>query len=127
MKPNFYLSEVDYGKLVNSGQYRINDIPLNVASGIKRHFGSDTSFALFSSGLSPEAAAANPSGFVGGIDWTRAEDKPKKGEPELNVYHYLIGSPCKAGYPVYDCGHSGVLTPSGWAKLEDLDVYLRKA
>jgi hypothetical protein len=124
LEPNFYLSPSDYGALVKSGEWRINDISLDIASGIRRHFGNPSSFALFSSGLSPEAAAANPQTLVAGMDWVRAEDNPKEREPELNVYHYLIGSSGRLGYPVYDCGHSGVLTPSGWTTLEDLQIYL---
>lgn len=122
-KPNFYLSAEEYLNAVPKHEWQTNDLPLDVASGVRRHFGNPSSFALFSSGLSPEAAAANPQKFIAGMDWIRAEDKPKPGEPELNVYHYLIGPSGKLGYPVYDCGHSGVRTPSGWATLDHMKVY----
>lgn len=123
MQPNFYVTESGYRALVNGGEWQINDVPLSLAKQIKDHFDVSSSFALFASGLAPEALAEYRGKSVAGMDWVRAEDKPKPGELPLNVYRYLMGSPGKNGYPVFACGHSGVLPPSGWCTLPDLEVY----
>jgi hypothetical protein len=123
MQPNFYITEQGYRALIKSGGWQINDVPLQLATLIKGHFGISTSFALFSSGLAPEAIPTQAGGIVAEYDWIKTEDNPKRGEQPLNAYHYLVGSPQGEVYPIFHCGHSGVLTPSGWCNLDDLDIY----
>ena len=122
-KPNFYITEADYRRLILTGSWHINDVPLDVAQQVRGHFGISSSFALFVSGAEADPARIRPEDQVlAGFDWVRNETNPKPGEPDFNVYHYLVGSGSAGRYPVYDCGHSGSVAP-GWSTLEDLNVY----
>lgn len=122
--PNFYITEANYRRMVLTGSWHINDVPLNVAQQVRSFFGVSSSFALFISGAQADPALVHPEDQVlAGIDWIRNETKPKPGEPDFNVYHYFVGSGSAGRYPVYYCGHSGSIAP-GWSTLEDLNVYL---
>lgn len=124
IQPNFYITEADYRRLILRGSWHINDVPLNVAQQVRGFFGISSSFALFVSGAKADPAQIRPEDQVlAGFDWVRNETNPKPGEPDFNVYHYLVGSGSAGKYPVYDCGHSGAIAP-GWSTLEDLNVYL---
>ena len=123
--PNFFLSEVDFKILVGKGDWQVNEIPLKMAERIKGHFGIDTSFCVLASGVSPIPAKTCPSGSaVAGIDWVRNETKPKPGETELNVYHYVILKQTVDGYPVFYFGDKETVAPH-WSELEDLKVYFK--
>ena len=122
-KPNFYITQDVYTALAQRGGWKVNEVPLASGELIRNFFGDQKTFALFSSGLSPDAIAKSGD-LVAGVDWVRIETNPKKDEPPLNINRYMVGSIEEGKYPVYHCGHSG--TPnSGWAKLDDLDVYLK--
>lgn len=123
-RPNFYLTEEAYKQLVGEGEWKINEIPLNVAVKIKGHFGVETSFGVFASGLAPV-----PTGFTGqtpvaGIDWIRQEDNLLPNEKPLNVYHYMITQKVTEGYPVYHMGKQQTVAPH-WSELDDLKVYFQ--
>ena len=122
--PNFYITEGDYRRLVPTGSWHINEIPLKIGREIRAHFGISSSFAMFASGAEADPTRIRPEDTVlAGIDWIRHETNPKPGEPPLNVYHYFVGSGSAGLYPVYDCGHSGSLAP-GWSTLNDIAIYL---
>lgn len=121
-KPNFYITQDVYAELAKRGEWKVSEVPLQSGQLIRDFFGEQKTFAMFSSGLSPDAIA-KPGELVAGVDWVRIETNPKKNEPPLNINRYMIGGKEGDKYPVYHCGHNG--TPgSGWAKLEDLDAYL---
>jgi hypothetical protein len=122
-KPNFYITQDVYAELAKRGEWKVNEVPLASGELIRNFFGDQKTFALFSSGLAPEAIAKSGE-LVAGVDWVRVETNPKKDEPPLNINRYMIGSKEGDKYPVYHCGHSG--TPEGgWVNLEDLDSYLK--
>lgn len=89
---------------------------------MKDHLGKTETFAVFASGVAPQAYTG-VEGHVAGIDWVKPERHPKPGEPPLNVYHYGIGPPDEHGYPVFGPIINGSIAPH-WADLEDLVVYL---
>ncbi|MDA1278071.1 MAG: hypothetical protein O2960_29090 [Verrucomicrobia bacterium] len=121
-KPNFYIPHEVYAALVQRGDWKMHELPLASGELVRNFFGNQKTFALFSSGLSPDAIAKSGE-LVAGIDWVRIEANPKKDEPPLNINRYMVGSIEGDKYPVFHCGHSG--TPnSGWANLKDLDSYL---
>jgi len=122
-KPNFYINQDVYAALAKRGDWKVNEVPLTSGELIRNFFGDQKTFALFSSGLAPEAIS-KLGDLVAGIDWVRIEMNPKKDEPPLNVNRYMVGGKEGDKYPVYHCGHSG--TPnSGWVTLEHLDAYLK--
>jgi len=122
-QPNFFIPEGDYRRMILTGSWQINDVPLNVAEQVRGFFGVSSSFALFISGAKNDPALIRPEDKVlAGIDWIRSETNPKPGEPDFNVYHYFVGSGSAGLFPVYYCGHSGSIAP-GWSTLEDLNVY----
>jgi hypothetical protein len=127
LQPNFYITDADYRRLIPTGSWHINDIPLDTAQQVRGFFGIASSFALFVSGAQADPARIRPEDFVlAGLDWIRNETNPRHGESPLNVYHYLVGSGSAGLYPVYDCGHSGSLAP-GWSTLNDVSVYLKNS
>ncbi len=123
-RPNFYITRENLNELVGPGFWKVNDLPQERWNLIKDHFGSVNTFAVFASGIAPTQHTFQPppSSLVGGIDWVRIENKPRAGEPPLNVYHYVIGQPDEFGYPVYGPIKDGS-SASHWSELKDLDVY----
>ena len=53
------------------------------------------------SGSLPQPLQMHGVPAVGGIDWLRLESNPYPGEPDINAYHFVIGTPDESGYPVY--------------------------
>lgn len=123
MDPKFYITAEQYRMLVPTGSWVINDIPLNLAQGVRDHFGIQSSLALFTSGIQQPLIRPEDQ-VLAGLDWIRHETKPKPNEPELNVYHFAIGSGSNGTYPVFYCGASGSIAPH-WSTLPDLNVYFQ--
>lgn len=122
--PNFYIDEHAVDVLIGRGGWKVEDIPLDVASRIRKHLGNSDVLAVFSSGikLPPISQSGHP--WRVGIDVVRIESKPKRGEPHLNVYHYAVGNRDASGlYPAYEIEDGG-LAPH-WADLEDLEIYYK--
>ena len=127
MQLSFHITDEQYRLLLPTGQWHINDIPLDKARLVRGHFGNVDSFALFTSGANADPAMIGTQDkTLIGLDWIRNETKPKPNEPALNVYHFVVTSGSAGLYPVFYCGHSGALAP-GWSELNDLEVYLRTA
>ncbi len=123
--PNFYLSHEGYEAFVGSGQWQIEEVPLSIAGKFQHHFGLESSFCVFASGMALPSLEVSPQMIVGGIDWIKQEERPRPAEKPLNVYHYAIGSPAAEGYPVYHLGNNGSIAPH-WAELEDLGLYFNQ-
>jgi hypothetical protein len=124
LRPNFYLTEEKFKTLVGPGDWRINEIPLDLAAEIKDHFGTDTSFCLLTSGTALVPDTPNDNLAVAGIDWIRQEDRLRPGEKPLNVYHYVIMQRTDKGHPVFYLGKKDTVAPH-WSELEDLKVYFK--
>ena len=124
-QPNFFLTEDAFQTLVGGGNWKIKEIPLNVAAEeIKDHFGINTSFCVFASGTSIPPQSGMSKKVVAGIDWVRQEDKRKHGETELNIYHYIILAKTEDGYPVFHFGANDTVAPHR-SELEDLKIYFK--
>jgi hypothetical protein len=123
-EPNFYLSETEFQILVGSGKWEINEIPLPIATQIRKHFGIDTSFCVLSSGVASVPPPGPDDEPVAGVDWIRNEDKPQPNEPPFNVYHSMITRKTSKGYPVFHMGKDQTVAPH-WSELDDLKVYFK--
>src|SRR5262245_9368695 len=104
LKPNFYIDDAGLKKLVQQGNWRINEIDLPTESGIRNEFGIDSSVCVLGSGVLTPPLSRKAEEVIAGIDWVRVEDKPKPGEPDFNVYHFVITTKTKEGYPVFYVG-----------------------
>jgi hypothetical protein len=123
-RPNFYLTDEAFQLLKGEGHWKIHETPLHLAAEIKGHFGIETSFCVFTSGIDspPEGAGDDSDTPVAGIDWVRHEDNPRPDEPPFNVYHYMITKKVNEGYPVFYLGKEQTVAPH-WSTLDDLKVY----
>jgi len=121
LRPSFYLTEERFKTLVDPGDWRINEIPLDLAAEIKAHFGNATSFCLLTSGTALVPDTPTDNSAVGGIDWIRQEHRLQPGEKPLNVYHYVIMPSTDKGHPVFYLGSKDTVAPH-WSELEDLKV-----
>lgn len=119
--PAFYITEENFKELVGNGLWAINDVPLDRLAQIRKFFAKVETIAVLASGLAPRVHTGTEP-CVGGIDWVKLETNPKRGEPSINVYHYLIGPHDGYGYPVYGPIRNGSIAPHH-SELEDLDVY----
>lgn len=119
---NFYITTENYQHLVGSGLWDIQDLPPERAGQVQAFLNNGDSVAVFASGFAPRAFSASGSGPVAGIDWVRLERNPQPGEPDLNVYHYVVLRPDEHGYPVMGPYRNGTIAPH-WAELPDLDRY----
>ena len=120
-KPNFYITEESYNRLIGLGHWLIQDLPPDRASQVQPFLDNEDTLAVFASGLRPQPDLST-SGVVGGTDWVRLETHPKPSEPPLNVYHFVIMAKCAGGYPVYAC-REGKSIAAHWSELTDLHVY----
>jgi len=123
-RPNFYITTENFSQLVGPGFWRVQDLPQERWNLVKDYLGSVNTLAVFASGVAPTQQNCHQQNgeLVGGIDWVRIENRPRTGEPPLNVYHYVIGQPDQFGYPVYGPVKDGSIA-SHWSDLKDLDVY----
>lgn len=56
--------------------------------------------------------------YVGGFDWVKWEERPRKDEKELNRYQYKVGALTDQGYPVYALDKR--TDPHHWMSLEEV-------
>lgn len=122
LRPNFYLTNEKFKTLIGLGDWKINEIPVDLAAEIKDRFGPDTSFCLLTSGTALVPDTPTDASAVGGIDWIRQEDRLRPGEKPLNAYHYVVMPKTDGGYPVFYMGKKATVAPH-WSELEDLKVY----
>jgi len=122
--PNYFLSDEQFETVVGPGDWEIHEIRPEFAAKIRSNFGSETSLCVFASGVEPPDCYDRAGNEIAGIDWVRHENKPKPGEPELNLYHFAIGAKQKNGYPVYYTGRGKTIAPH-WSILDDLNVYFQ--
>jgi hypothetical protein len=85
--------------------------------------GSDT-VGVMGSGDLTQTQVLNGQNAVGGIDWIRHETNPKKNEPDLNVYHFIILKQSNGDIFLRGPYTSETWAPH-WSKLEDLVAYQR--
>ncbi len=119
-KPNFYISEQTYNSLIGPGYWSIQDLPDSRAQQVRPFLASKDTIGVFASGVAPTASEMR--GPIGGIDWVRLESNRMKGEPPLNVYHFVIREHDGQGYPVYACKSGESIAPH-WSDWKDIQCY----
>ncbi len=120
--PNFYITLENYFQLTGPGFWSINDVPPARWGQAARPLDKNVTIAIFASGepfhkIDPPSNAA-----IAGIDWIRFEPNPKKGEPDLNVNHFIIGPSGSNGFPVWGPFPSGSIA-GHWISLEETVLY----
>lgn len=132
-KPSFYLERGTFDLLVrdfrDKGQeddWAVRELLSNQTPAIAGHLSNPDTIAVFSSGSLGRFRREHGEEVVAGIDWVRHETSPKAGEPEVNVYHYVVTVPnAEHLFPVFEIHGGGGLAPH-WCSLPDLGVYLDK-
>lgn len=125
-RPNFYVSQDGYYYLVGEGGWKTREVPLERWSDVAAWLTATTAIAVFASGSGGQDERSRTSEGINagaGIDVLRHEQRPLPGEPELNVYHYVVGpketdpNTDSIRYPVYGPYRDGNRTEH-WTDFE---------
>ena len=114
------LTKDQYDILIGSGDWDINEVPIDEWSNLPAWMTKDC-LAINASGSMNNAKMMHGLKVIGGIDWLRAENNPKSGEPDGNAYHFVITASGQHNYS-YGPFQSGTLVPH-WFTEEDLNNY----
>jgi hypothetical protein len=79
--------------LTSRGAWERADLPPAVAGEIAQFLDRDDTLGVLISGSEDPVVAHGHQDIIAGFDWIKHEQKPKPREPEINVYHYVVGIP----------------------------------
>lgn len=115
------LTRAQYELLVGQQSWQIIDVPRYQWDKFPDWMGKAA--AIMSSGDMTKARILNGEKAVGGVDWLRAEDKPKPGEPEGNAYHYVLLERKDGGFDMLG-PFSTEARVNHWFGYDDLATYV---
>lgn len=122
-KPNFWITEDNYFQITGPGYWKINEVPQERLNQLPTPFSLETTVGVFASGVPPYQINEPVAAGIAGVDWFRLEQNPKPNEPELNVYHFIIGNPVPGcGCPVYGPYRNGSIAPH-WSRIAEIERY----
>ena len=122
--PNFWITRENYFQLTGPGFWKINEVPQERLSQLPSPFNLDKTVAVFASGKATYAIEAPQAQNVAGVDWWRLEGNPQRGEPPLNVNHFVIGGEVDGRFPVYGPFRRGSIAPH-WTDGSGIEKYYK--
>ena len=88
--PNFYLTESQYYQIFGHQSWTTREVDLRGVTDVPGWLVDRDTITLYSSGSAVQPRFEDGRNVVGGFERPRHETRPMKGEPEVNVYGFVV-------------------------------------